>query len=167
MFNNNQCFNRININAVLSRRPDAKSEIMGSCEYSSISGLVRFYQLRQGVVVVTEVNGLPDTNEVCMSPVFGCHIHSGCCCTGNSADAFADAEAHYNPDCCEHPYHAGDMPPLFGNHGYAFSIFLTDRFCVEELLGRTVIVHLHPDDFHSQPAGNSGMKIACGVIERF
>lgn len=57
------------------------------------------------------------------------------------------------------------MPPLFGNNGYAFSIFLTNRFCVCEIIGRTVIIHLHPDDFHSQPSGALETKIACGLIK--
>ena len=42
----------------------------------------------------------------------------------------------------------------------------TDRFCVEEIIGKTVIIHNDPDDFHTQPAGNAGKKIACGVIRK-
>ena len=67
---------------------------------------------------------------------------------------------------CRHPYHTEDMPPLFGSQGYAFSIFLSGRFSVCEIIGRTVIIHLNPDDFHTQPSGNSGAKIACGMIEK-
>ena len=83
---------------------------------------------------------------------------------GTPVDPFSDALTHYNPDTCAHPQHAGDLPPLFGNNGYAFSMFLTNRFSVSEIIGRTVILHSAPDDFTSQPAGNSGVKIACGVI---
>lgn len=42
----------------------------------------------------------------------------------------------------------------------------TDRFSVGEIIGRTVVIHSDPDDFHSQPAGNAGEKIACGVIQK-
>ena len=63
-------------------------------------------------------------------------------------------------------YHAGDMPPLFGTDRFAFSAFLTDRFSAEEGIGKTVIIHDSPDDFTTQPSGNSGVKIACGVIRR-
>lgn len=42
----------------------------------------------------------------------------------------------------------------------------TDRFYVDEIIGKTVIVHEDPDDFHTQPSGNAGKKIACGVILR-
>ena len=44
--------------------------------------------------------------------------------------------------------------------------FLTDRFTLKEIIGRTVVIHSMPDDFTSQPSGNSGEKIACGVIKR-
>ena len=92
------------------------------------------------------------------------HIHSGMSCTGNKTDNFADAMTHYNPDNCPHPYHAGDMPPIFGVNGTAFSVFLTDRFSVKEIIGKSVIIHANPDDFTTQPSGNSGEKIACGII---
>lgn len=57
------------------------------------------------------------------------------------------------------------MPPLFGSSGYAYLAFFTNRFTVPEILGRTVVIHDIPDDFTTQPAGNAGMKIACGVIQ--
>lgn len=79
-------------------------------------------------------------------------------------DPFADAMSHYNPNDCEHPHHAGDLPPLFGNDGFALLLFLTSRFSVDEIIGKTVIIHDQPDDFTTQPSGNSGTKIACGVI---
>ena len=43
---------------------------------------------------------------------------------------------------------------------------LTGRFRVGEIIGRSVVLHSDPDDFHTQPSGNAGMKIACGVIRR-
>ena len=80
-------------------------------------------------------------------------------------EPFADAMQHFDLADCVHPHHAGDLPPLFGNDGLAVSAFLTNRFSVDEVLGRTVIIHDHPDDFTTQPSGNSGTKIACGVIK--
>jgi len=74
---------------------------------------------------------------------------------------------HYNPDTCPHPHHAGDLPPLFRADGYAFAMFLTDRFSVQELIGKTMILHSGPDDFTTRPAGNSRTKIACGTIETY
>ena len=58
------------------------------------------------------------------------------------------------------------MPPLLGDYGKACMTVLTGRFRVEEILGKTVILHGAPDDFRTQPSGNAGKKIACGVIRR-
>ena len=74
---------------------------------------------------------------------------------------------HYNPGNCPHPAHAGDMPPLMTDGGgYAWMAFYTKRITMSEVIGRTVVIHSNPDDFHSQPSGNSGKKIACGVIKQ-
>ena len=53
-----------------------------------------------------------------------------------------------------------------GDGGKAYLKVLTGRFRLEEVIGRTVILHRDPDDFHTQPSGNAGTKIACGVIQR-
>lgn len=151
---------------VLRGRPQAVARIAGSGSCPDISGTVRFYQTSGGVIVRAEVSGLPHSELPCQGRIFGFHIHSGTDCAGNMDDPFADAMSHYNPNGCEHPYHAGDLPPLFENHGYALSLFLTDHFSVNEVIGKTVIIHDHPDDFTTQPSGNSGTKIACGVICR-
>ena len=148
----------------LRRNPDARATVKGSAKYPQLSGAVRFYQTRHGVLVFAELFGLPETADPCGSRIFALHIHSGSSCTGDSTDPFADALAHYNPGICPHPAHAGDLPPLFSNHGYALQMFLTDRFTVREIIGRTVIVHSGPDDFTTQPSGNAGNKIACGQI---
>lgn len=152
--------------ALLNRRPNAVAEIFGNDEYPAIRGKVSFYRIKCSVLVSAEVSGLPADETDCGRRIFALHIHEGEMCTGNEADPFADAGVHYNPDNRPHPYHAGDMPPLFGNNGYAFSAFLTDRFSVEEILGKTVIVHGGIDDFRTQPSGNAGSKIACGRIEK-
>lgn len=148
----------------LRRRPDAQAVIKGSGQYPDISGTVRFYQTKCCVLVAAEVSGLPAGADLCGDRVFGFHIHGGERCAGDAGDPFAAALGHYDPDGCPHPAHAGDMPPLFSSRGRAFLAFLTDRFSVREILGRTVIIHASPDDFTSQPAGNAGTRIACGQI---
>lgn len=156
--------NGININAIMRGAPDAIATVRGSSEYTGINGSVKFYQTARGVLTVAEIFGLPVPTEKCGNDIFAFHIHSGATCTGNAEDEFADAGTHYNPTDCPHPYHAGDMPPLFSAGGTAFLAFLSDRFTAGEIVGKTVIIHDRPDDFTTQPSGNAGSKIACGEI---
>lgn len=157
---------QVHLLSVLRSRPQAAAHIAGSESYPDISGKVRFYQTGEGVIVWAVISGLPQSDVPCQEQIFGFHIHKGTECGGNMDDPFADTMSHYDPSGCEHPYHAGDLPPLFGNKGYALSLFLTNRFSIREVVGRTILIHSHPDDFATQPSGNSGTKIACGVIRR-
>lgn len=154
----------MSLRGMLQRAPHAHARVRGSEEYSGIRGKVDFYQTDQGVVVLAEMAGLPMAESVCGNTVFGFHIHEGSKCAGNGEDPFEEVGKHYNPEDCPHPAHAGDLPPLFSNKGYAIQMFLTDRFTVEEIMGRTIILHSGPDDFTTQPSGNAGKKIACGEI---
>lgn len=149
------------------KKSDAKAIINGSKDYNKIKGAVDFYNTRYGIIVKAKIKGLPHDIGKCSNGIFGFHIHSGNKCSGSNSDPFADALTHYNPDNCNHPYHAGDLPPLFENDGYAYMTVLTNRFKIDEIIGKTVIIHSEPDDFNTQPGGNSGTKIACGVINRF
>ena len=139
--------------------PKAIARIYGGKDYPQLSGTVRFFLGIDGVIVEVEVKGLPETE----SSFFGFHIHAGGSCTG---EGFADTESHYNPGEDIHPQHAGDLPPLLSNDGKAYMKVLSNRFSIEEIIGRTVIIHNAPDDFRTQPSGNAGVKIACGVIQK-
>ena len=141
------------------RCPNAVARLRGGREYPKLCGTVRFWGRCDGVLVEAEVRGLPRTE----TGFFALHIHEGDDCAG---DGFPDTRGHLNPGGTEHPNHAGDLPPLLEVSGKAYMMVLTGRFCVGEIIGRTVILHGDPDDFHTQPAGNAGMKIACGVICR-
>lgn len=156
-----------NINYILNSKPTAEACIFGSDKYPDIKGKVKFHQLCEGVLVHAEICGLPKNCDSCKDSIFAFHIHGGTECKGNKDDPFANADGHYNPDNCQHPFHAGDMPPLFGAKGRAVLIFITDRFTVSEILGKTVIIHAKPDDFTTQPSGNAGEKIACGTVKGF
>ncbi len=155
-----------NLSGLLTKRPHALANLTGSDRYPDIRGQVRFYRTMYGTVVVTELMGLPLANDPCAAPIYALHIHEGNSCTGNESDPFMNVGSHYNPDFCPHPYHAGDLPPVWNADGFAFSACLTDRFSVDEIVGRTVILHAGLDDFTSQPAGNAGVKMACGEIRR-
>ncbi len=146
------------------RLPNAVAIVNGVGAYAAVQGQMKLYEQPNGIMVAVSFEGLPQGRGQCEHPIFGFHIHGGSACTGNATDAFADAGMHYNPHTCPHPYHAGDMPPIFGVNGRAYMSFLTDRFTVRDVLGKTVILHDRPDDFTTQPSGNAGNKIACGVI---
>ena len=137
--------------------PDAVARIRGGREYPQLSGMVRLSQRRDGVLIEVHAAGLPRTE----TGFFAFHIHQGGSCTGVD---FSDSGAHYNPGNAMHPEHAGDLPPLLADQGRAYMKVLTNRFRLRDVIGRTVIIHLNPDDFHTQPSGNAGQKIACGVI---
>ncbi len=158
-------FRELSLAGILRRRPQAAAQMYGGREYPDISGSVRFYATVFGTVVLAEIYGLPRGKD-CDERVFGFHIHEGKSCSGTESDPFSDTLSHYNPAQCPHPYHAGDMPPLFECGGSAVLLFLTDRFAVSDIIGRTVVIHDSPDDFTTQPSGASGVKIACGVVRR-
>ena len=136
------------------------ARIVGGAEAPQLTGCVRFYQKNGWVLVVARIFGLPKENK---SGFFGFHIHQGESCAGLS---FPGTGSHYNPAELAHPEHAGDLPPLLRCRGNAYLCFETDRFSVHEIIGRTVVIHSDPDDFYTQPAGNAGRKIACGVIRK-
>lgn len=158
--------NRMNCNGVslIQIQPQAAAVLTGSDKHPDIYGVVRFYTMKNGTLVYADVNGLPHANKRCSQEIFGFHIHEGESCTGNAEDSFADTGTHLNKDNCGHPFHTGDMPPLFGNNGKAVSVFLTNRFTIDEVIGKAVIIHGSPDDLITQPSGNAGKKIACGII---
>ena len=141
-------------------KPDAVARIVGGEEAPRLSGCVRFYQENGCVLIVADISGLSKTSE---TGFFGFHIHQGRDCSGTE---FSGTEGHYNPTEQVHPEHAGDLPPLLWCKGNAYLSVKTDRFSVDEIIGRTVVIHSDPDDFYTQPAGNEGKKIACAVIQR-
>ena len=147
-------------------QPVATAELKGISKYPTVRGTVNFYDTYGGTILVLQIEGIPDEITKDSSGFLGFHIHEGHCCSGNAQNPFDDAGGHFNPDCCPHPEHAGDMPPLLANCGYALQVFMTNNYSVDEIIGRTVIIHAEPDDFTTQPSGNAGEMIACGEIKR-
>ena len=135
----------------------ALADIRGGNSAPGLRGRADFAAHPDGTVVTVHVWGLPKTP----TGFFALHIHEGGSCGGAG---FADTGAHFNPENTAHPMHAGDLPPLLSANGNAYLSVLTSRFRVEDVVGRTVVIHGMPDDFHTQPAGGAGEKIACGVI---
>lgn len=137
--------------------PAAAACIRGDGEHPGLRGRVTFTPCSRGVLVTADISGLPDSE----TGFFALHIHEGPDCCG---EGFPNTSGHYNPEGKPHPQHAGDLPPLVSCGGRAWLSVLTNRFRLGEIIGRTVVIHSHPDDFRTQPSGGAGSKIACGVI---
>ena len=152
-------------------RLGAVAQIRGSDKYPDIRGVVRFYYTRGGTVVQAEIRGLPSYLPALggnppRGP-FGFHIHSMAKCgSPASPEPCMAAGGHFDIGENPHGNHAGDLPVLFSNKGVAMMSVYTSRFTPEQVIGRTVMIHEHPDDFRTQPAGDSGERIACGEILR-
>lgn len=147
-----------------SLKPAATAVITGNSLHPLLSGTVSFYTIPMGgVLIFAELFHLPDSNNTGNSGFFAMHIHE----FGNCELPFDKTGSHYNPTDSPHPYHAGDLPPLLSDNGYAWMAFYTARFSVQDIIGRSVIIHNNRDDFTTQPSGDAGEKIGCGVIKKY
>lgn len=147
----------------------AVAYIKGGPLAPQIRGTVTFKTMKGGTEVSVEVFGLPpfkpasDGNPQ-VGP-HGFHIHEkGNCSIGNPTEPFTATGGHWNPTDQPHGNHVGDFPVLFSNDGYAKLTFFTNKFTVQQVMGKAVIIHEGPDDYKTQPAGGSGRRLACGVI---
>ncbi len=138
-------------------KPDAIARVSGNELAPDLFGTVRFYSLQNRVFVVADLSGLPSND----SGFYGFHIHEGQKCAG---ERFADTGSHFSVAERPHPEHAGDLPPLMYCDGRACMAVVTNRFAVQDVVGRTVVIHTKADDFSTQPAGNAGQKMSCGEI---
>ncbi|MBL0421283.1 superoxide dismutase family protein [Ramlibacter sp. AW1] len=140
-------------------------------------GTVRMTETSQGVLVVAQVEGLGSPGPR------GFHIHTaGNCRPSTDASGrmvpFGAAEGHFDPgESGRHgppaqpptQSHAGDMPnlPVQADGRGSLSILnpnITLGPGPRSAMGRSVVVHDKPDDLRSQPAGDSGARVLCGVI---
>lgn len=130
-------------------------------------GSVAFTRQGPRVTMVADVSGLTPGSH-------GFHIHEKGDCTAEDA---ASAGGHFNPAGKPHAdpatldRHAGDMPMLVADaSGNARLTTTLDIVTIGEgaadIVGRSVIVHKDADDYKTQPTGNSGARVACGVIRR-
>ncbi len=150
-------------------RDMACAQILGGPLAPRLTGLVYFTAVPGGTWVAVEVCGLPPYQPAqnCDQPIgpHGFHIHENCNCeVGDVNDPFMGAGEHWNPTNQPHGNHVGDFPVLFSNNGYARMAFFTNKFKPCQVVGRSLIIHQNPDDYRTQPAGNSGKRLACGII---
>lgn len=149
----------------------AIANVKGSTSYPNIAGTVYFKNVPNGCEVIVNIKGLPPFSAASGSKPqigpFAFHIHKfPCDGVGSPNDPFPSTDGHWNPTNQPHGNHAGDFPVLFSNNGISKMSFFTNRFKVNDIINKSVVIHESPDDYRTQPAGNSGKKIACGTIMR-
>jgi superoxide dismutase, Cu-Zn family len=145
--------------AVANMAPASASLVSGRLAVTAIDGGVRIHGELGGL-------GRGGTHAI--------HVHERGDC--RAADGSA-AGAHFNPGAIAHgragiaPHHLGDMDNLHaGGDGVAHVDIRLDGVTLgsgapNDILGRAIVVHAGADDYASQPAGNAGARVACGVIE--
>jgi len=172
----------------LSKGPYAVAEVKGG-EGSTVWGRVTFHQPEGGTFVGENIGySAPiasaaadssagklyiraDINGLQPGRTYAIHIHEKPDCTGN----FSGAGGHFNPGGKPHgrpdalERHAGDLPNMTSDgEGVAVYAATSNLLTVApgpySVVHRAVVIHESPDDYRSQPAGNSGARIACGVI---
>lgn len=150
----------------------AMAVFKGSSLAPNIRGRVIFRDVPGGTQVSVNISGLPPyspaSGNIPQIGPHGFHIHEfGSCEEGDPKNPFKAAGEHWNPTKQPHGNHAGDFPVLFSNNGVARMCFFTNKFKVSDIIGKSVIIHEGPDDYKSQPAGNAGKRLACGVIKGY
>ena len=130
-------------------------------------GEATFEQVGDKVRVIVFAQNLPPEREV------GFHIHeAGDCSSGDGMSA----KGHFNPHGKPHgdpksaERHAGDLPSLKAEKNGRAKLDVTIEGIsigkgAGDIVGRGLIIHADPDDYKTQPTGNAGARIACGVIK--
>lgn len=141
---------------------------LSATEGNAVGGSLRFNAADSGVRITGQITGLPAGSE------HGFHVHE----TGDcSAPDASSAGGHFNPASAPHgrvgepPHHAGDTDNLTADADGVAEVerqlqgaTLGDG-AASDIVGKAVIVHANPDDYSSQPSGDAGDRLACGVIE--
>jgi superoxide dismutase, Cu-Zn family len=140
---------------------------LASTQGNTASGSLQLVQSPEGVRVSGTIQGLKPNGE------FGFHFHEKGDCSAPDASS---AGAHFNPaqkahgNPAEGEHHVGDMLNVKSNAEGVAQVEATAAEATigsgepTDVLGKAVVVHENPDDYKTQPSGNSGKRIACGVI---
>lgn len=129
-----------------------------------VQGLVNFKQVDGGVLITADVTGLTPGKH-------GFHIHEFGDCSSPDGSS---AGGHFNPSGKKHggpdhaERHAGDLGNIVadekGNAHYERVDTVIKLNGPDTIVGHSIIIHSNPDDFKTQPTGNSGGRVACGLI---
>jgi len=146
------------LRATAALQPTKGSKAFGEATFEEVDGKVRVVVFAQGLK--------PNAPH-------GFHIHeAGDCSSGDGMST----KGHFNPHAKPHgdpksaERHAGDLPSLnAGKDGRAMIDVTVDAISIGkgpgDIVGRGLIIHAQADDYKTQPTGNAGARIACGVIK--
>jgi Cu-Zn family superoxide dismutase len=143
----------------------ATATMEGTAKFKTVKGTVEFKQIDDGVEVTANIEGLKKGDH-------GFHIHEKGDCSAPDA---ASAGGHFNPSNHKHggpesaEHHEGDLGNLTaGADGKATKTFTMKGITLDEgatsIVGKGFIIHEKADDLKTQPTGNAGGRVACGVI---
>jgi Cu-Zn family superoxide dismutase len=138
---------------------------LAAASKSKVSGTIEFKEVEGGVEVTANVEGLTAGDH-------GWHVHEKGDCSAPDAKS---AGGHFNPNNHKHgapdgaEHHEGDFGNLTaGKDGKATKTFVMKGITLgdgaDSVAGKGFIVHAKKDDFTTQPTGNAGDRVACGVI---
>ncbi|CRX38200.1 superoxide dismutase family protein [Estrella lausannensis] len=146
--------------------PDFKKAkaLLEPIDGSNVKGVVTFIEEKRGVKIIADFTGLTPGEH-------GLIIHESNACSGPGA---MDAGRHFNPSKAPHagpndsPRHAGDLGNVKADSKGKAHLERLD-FVIrldgpESILGKAIVVHKYRDDYISQPVGNTGAGLACGLI---
>jgi Cu-Zn family superoxide dismutase len=144
----------------------AEAEILAT-EGQDTGGVIRFTQAGGGVRIEGTITGLKPGEH-------GFHIHANGDCSApdaSSAGGHFDSGGHPHgpPDSPPDQHHLGDFGNITADENGEAEVSLTAPALrmsgPDSIIGKAVIVHADPDDLHSQPSGNAGARVGCGVIQ--
>jgi Cu-Zn family superoxide dismutase len=149
--------------AVKSLKAKAKLESKSS---STVTGEAEFTEKKGGVEIVVEIKGAKPGPH-------GVHLHDKGDCSAPDASS---AGGHFNPDSKSHgdptadPHHAGDFGNItVGANGTGKLKLMAKGLTIapgaNSVVGHAIVIHADPDDMKTQPSGNSGARVACGVVQ--
>jgi Cu-Zn family superoxide dismutase len=131
---------------------------------NKVAGKVTFTKTAEGVEVTAELTGLSPGKHGFHIHEFGdCSMMDGVCAGGHFNPT---GMPHAGPDAIEH--HAGDLGNITADASGKATLKLVAKSLMlngpDSIVGRSIIVHADPDDLTTQPTGNAGARIGCGVI---
>lgn len=148
-----------------AKMPEAEADVT-SATNKNINAVVLFKDTDDGLKITAHATGLTPNST------HGFHIHQMGKCDGPDYKSAGD---HFNPTKMKHgapqseKSHMGDMGNLKadakGEAHMEMVLSKADAKELKEISGKSVLIHEKADDYKSQPAGDSGARIACGVIK--